>query len=658
MRKNKFLFVMPILLFFVTAVQCIEIFGATVSENKQWIFLFWGTEYISDELTEDDITIIGRDGGSTRIDEDKRALMLGKDGSTEKACMKLRVKGPCRLYFNMVSMKTASAVAISDGTKILGEISVSKSSKKAYQFDYIGKETDLYIYSQDNSVAISIFAVDFSKIVMGDVTGDGAVKEKDAAALLKHISGITELTDGLKVADYDFDGNIDLGDVIKILVYHAENKYSAQIINVNTSNGTVVSSSGALTSALREENATVYVADDIEVGSRLNLKMGGQSIIGIPKADGTLPVLNFKYMGDEGKEGIRIRSADNTIANLVIENANDNGILLKSENANEVVTGNTIKNCIVRYNNDSGIQITKGAYNNTVENVISYRNCDVYTRGSNADGFAVKLGAGVESAETAADVEKSANTFINCYAWENADDGWDSYDNDIQTYNVVYKNCMCWGNGTPAVHLGYTDYINGLELDEELPFMRYIEQTDPTGYAAFKNAYNNKTLCPVSATAEEYAAAADAVLSHKINTDINELSMTELINASNWRGNPNGFKLGSRNTESICQRMLENCIAFDHGKKGFDRNNAMCNVSLKNCISFDNNKNYKLDGMNITGYEKVYGWGGSSGDDMPDEYYVTKPSNYEYRENKIRNAAQAMIKYAQQNKIGVTDVFE
>ncbi len=657
MVKNNFL-IKTIILFFAVAVQCAAVFGATVSENKQWTFLFWGTEYISDTLTEDDITVIGRDGGSTRIDEDKRALILGKNGSTEKACMKLRVKGPCRLYFNMVSMKTTSAVAISDGTKILGEISVSKSSKKAYQFDYIGKETDLYIYSQDNSVAISIFAVDFSKIIMGDVTGDGAVKEEDATALLKHISGSAKLTDGLKLADLNFDGSIDLMDVIKILIYHEENKYSAQIINVNTSDGTAVSSSGALASALREENAKVYVTADIEVDSRLNLKMGGQSIIGVPKADGTLPVLNFKYMGDAGKEGIRIRSADNTIANLVIENANDNGILLKGENTNEVVTGNTIKNCIVRYNNDSGIQITKGAYNNTVENVISYRNCDAYTRGSNADGFAVKLGAGVESADTAADVEKSANTFINCYAWENADDGWDSYDNDIQTYNVVYKNCMCWGNGTPAVHLGYNDYINGLELDEELPFMRYIEQTDPTGYAAFKNAYNNRTLCAASASKEQYAAAVDTVLSHKINTDIGDLDVAELLDKNNWRGNPNGFKLGSVGTESICQRTLENCIAFDHGKKGFDRNNAMCNVSLKNCISFDNNKNYKLDGMNITGYEKVYGWGGASGDDMPDGYSVTTPSNYMRTEEKIRNAAQAIIEYAKENKIGKTDLFE
>ena len=657
-RKRITAYILSGVMLFFTIIQCAEVFGATVSENKQWTFLFMGTGYISDTLTEDDLTIIGRDGGSTRIDEDKRALILGKNGSTEKACIKLRVKGPCRLYFNMVSMKTYSAVAISDGTKILGEISVSQSSKKAYQFDYIGKETDLYIYSQDNSVAISIFAVNFSKIVMGDVTGDNAVKEADATALLRHISGITELTDGLKFADFDLDGNTDLKDVIKILIYHEENKYSAQIINVNTSNGTVVSSSGALTSALREENATVYVADDIEVGSRLNLKMGGQSIIGIPKADGTLPVLNFKYMGDEGKEGIRIRSADNTIANLVIENANDNGILLKSENANEVVTGNTIKNCIVRYNNDSGVQITKGAYNNTVENVISYRNCDIYERGSNADGFAVKLGAGVDTANTAAEVESSANTFINCYAWENSDDGWDSYDSNIQTYNVSYKNCMCWNNGNSEVHLGYTDYINGLELDEELPFMRYIAQTDPTGYAAFKNAYNNKTLCAASASKEEYGASADAVLTRKINTDIGDLGVAELLDKNNWRGNPNGFKLGSVSTESICQRTLENCIAFDHGKKGIDRNNAMCNISLKNCISFDNNKNYKLDDMNITGYESVYGWDGASKDDMPDGYSVETPSNHTRKEDKIRGAAQAMVGYAQENKIGRTDVFE
>ena len=147
-------------------------------------------------------------------------------------------------------------------------------------------------------------------------------------------------------------------------------------------------------------------------------------------------------------------------------------------------------------------------------------------------------------------------------------------------------------------------------------------------------------------------------MTRKINTDIGDLGVAELLDKNNWRGNPNGFKLGSVSTESICQRTLENCIAFDHGKKGIDRNNAMCNISLKNCISFDNNKNYKLDDMNITGYESVYGWDGASKDDMPDGYSVETPSNHTRKEDKIRGAAQAMVGYAQENKIGRTDVFE
>ena len=62
--------------------------------------------------------------------------------------------------------------------------------------------------------------------------------------------------------------------------------------------------------------------------------------------------------------------------------------------------------------------------------------------------------------------------------------------------------------------------------------------------------------------------------------------------------------------------------------------------------------------MNITGFDTVYGWGGTSSDEMPENYSITIPANYESMERKIRKAAQMMVKYAKEDKIGKTGVFD
>lgn len=154
----------------------------------------------------------------------------------------------------------------------------------------------------------------------------------------------------------------------------------------------------------------------------------------------------------DSEVGIRISGSKYTIKNLIIQKAPDNGIQIKGSSAGN----NTIENCIVRYNNDAGVQITGGAYSNTMRFVYSYRNCDVYTLGGNADGFAPKLGAG------------KGNVFYGCYSWENSDDGWDSYDKDSLTYNLTYTNCACWNNGDPTIFTGEYDYNNGNALDTDL----------------------------------------------------------------------------------------------------------------------------------------------------------------------------------------------
>jgi hypothetical protein len=98
------------------------------------------------------------------------------------------------------------------------------------------------------------------------------------------------------------------------------------------------------------------------------------------------------------------------------------------------VTGshNTFVNCTFHDNRNSGMEINKGGEYTTVIDCDSYRNYDPKKTGTMSDGFASKQ------------LQGPGNTFHGCRAWENSDDGWDTYQS---TQPVVLDSCWTWGNG-------------------------------------------------------------------------------------------------------------------------------------------------------------------------------------------------------------------
>jgi hypothetical protein len=112
--------------------------------------------------------------------------------------------------------------------------------------------------------------------------------------------------------------------------------------------------------------------------------------------------------------GFTINAHYVTMKNLVIRNANDNGILVQG-------TEGLVENVLVYGCADTGIQISSGGEyqgtgtNNTILNCDSHSNYDSQCDGENADGFAIKEGTG------------TGNAFIGCRAWNNTDDGFDLY---------------------------------------------------------------------------------------------------------------------------------------------------------------------------------------------------------------------------------------
>jgi hypothetical protein len=357
---------------------------------------------------------------------------------------------------------------------------------------------------------------------------------------------------------------------------------------------------------------TVYVnAKSIDCTAQLALnstKGNPVAIVGVKQSDGTYPILDFKSLRDskvgssagslkgsnDDGVGVRITGSYYTLKNLIIQKAADNGIQIKGKGADH----NTVENCIVRYNNDAGVQITNYASYNTMRFVYNYRNCDVYTEGGNADGFAPKLGA------------TTGNTFYGCYAWDNSDDAWDSYDKTDSgyTYDLDYQWCACWNNGNPDVFTGKYDFDNGKSLDKNLFLVELINAQD-------------------SSFATNYAKGKFSLPSDKfINTENGKVSASTWA-STGYEGNDNGFKFGSINTKSDCVRTVKNCLSFNHGCKGFDNNNSSATGYFENCISFDNKYNYYMPPFTIKKFSNVYGFNGGSKDSLPSGYSASTPSS-------------------------------
>ena len=395
-----------------------------------------------------------------------------------------------------------------------------------------------------------------------------------------------------------------------------------QSVKVEAAANATVSTYKDLVSAIsKAESAgggTVYITGtDISCSGQIKLakSKANVSLVGVKNSDGTYPVLDFTefradYIGkasSDGQVGVRITGSNYTIQNLIVEKAPDNGIQIKGTSAGN----NKVENCITRYNNDAGLQITQGAYGNTIRYVTSYRNCDVYTRGGNADGFAPKLATG------------TGNTFYGCYSFENSDDGWDSYDKlDGLSKDFSYEECACWNNGDPTIFTGEYDYKNGDALDTDLYLVELITKQD-SSFA--KNYSNGKFSLPTASF---------------VKTDKGTISLSNWT-GSLYDGNPNGFKFGSVNTNSSCKRTVKNCLAFGHSKKGFDNNNSSCTASFTNCVGFDNGYNYYIQPFTVTGFSNCIGFSGSNSDKLPSNAKLTTASSS--TQSSIRSTVKSTV---------------
>ena len=375
---------------------------------------------------------------------------------------------------------------------------------------------------------------------------------------------------------------------------------------------------------LNKKGGTIYINTPvINIKKKEKLQLTGSNpggIVGIKQTNGEYPRIDFKESRDAGAalRAVQITGSNQFVKYLILENSGGNGIYIKGSK-------NTIDHVIARYNANSGIQLSDGADSNTISYCYSYRNCDVKTYGANADGFAPKLGA--------------TNTVFNyCFAWENSDDGWDSFDKEGDNSAVVtYLHSACWNNGNPDIFTGKYDYDNGKALDKNMWTVQQLMNSDSN----FESNYKNKKF------------SID-------NGKINGVSAQSWVAQANGAMNGNGFKFGSKITaqDPSVKRTAEWSVAFDHKSKGFDNNNSQkCTGYFTNCVSFNNNINYQLP-YTFKKWENNWSWGAKSKEQNGMSQTIKTPSNTNSAQKLFYSIRDSIIKAVYANTFPDTINFD
>ncbi|MQM25607.1 right-handed parallel beta-helix repeat-containing protein [Glycomyces albidus] len=129
---------------------------------------------------------------------------------------------------------------------------------------------------------------------------------------------------------------------------------------------------------------------------------------------------------------------------------------------------NVYRNLTTRDNYESGLHIVMDSSGNRIIGLDSHGNRDPRKNGESADGLAIKQGTG------------TGNVVIGARLWNNADDGFDSWD---FLSPIVIEDSVAWGNGVDR--WGFPDWEgdgNGFKLG------RGDANHEVTGSIAFENA--------------------------------------------------------------------------------------------------------------------------------------------------------------------------
>ena len=287
------------------------------------------------------------------------------------------------------------------------------------------------------------------------------------------------------------------------------------------SNGTSASSPGELTKMIGklQPGDELYLLDgqyDLTATLSINRSGNADNMILIAAAEGAKPILDFRRQALK-TNAVKVGGSYLHIRGLTIRYAGYKGIWIEGGRYN-ILEQLDVYGCC-----NAGIQLRSGG-SNMVINCDAHDNFDYQDDGGNADGFADKQGDACPG-----------NIYIGCRAWNNSDDGWDSFQRVTDGTPTAYINCIAYANGPATFDISQHPRVLGVDAALDI----------------FKGK--------------------------------------DLTNYPNG-GNPNGFKLGGKGTQHHAE--LYRCLAIGHRSKGFDQNNNAGRMTIVNCTSYKNQTNY------------------------------------------------------------------
>ena len=287
------------------------------------------------------------------------------------------------------------------------------------------------------------------------------------------------------------------------------------------SNGTSPDAPGNLATMIGklQPGDELYLFDgQYDLTSTLEIKRSGtaDNMIIIAAADGAKPVLDFRKQALRSN-AVKVGGSYLHIKGITIRYAGYKGIWVEGGQYN-ILEQLDVYGCC-----NAGIQLRSGGYNMVI-NCDAHDNFDYQDDGGNADGFADKQGNACPG-----------NIYVGCRAWNNSDDGWDSFQRITEGTPTAYINCIAYNNGPATFDISNHPRVLGVDADLDI--------------------FKGKDL-------KKYPNG----------------------------GNPNGFKLGGKGT--LHNAELYRCLAIGHRSKGFDQNNNAGVMTIVNCTAYKNQINY------------------------------------------------------------------
>jgi hypothetical protein len=286
--------------------------------------------------------------------------------------------------------------------------------------------------------------------------------------------------------------------------------------------------------AILMQGGTYSIAYSEGAKNTIVLSKSGQEgqPIGLLAQDGARAVIDFSFPEQawvQDSYGFELTGNYWYVYGVDITRAGYQGVYVKGAH-------NTFRNVRFYDNRNTGLEINKGGSYTTVIDCDAFRNYDPKKLGSMADGFGPK------------ETQGPGNRFIGCRAWENSDDGYDTFESPEV---VTFERCWAFRNGVDVWGYGeFTGNGNGFKIGGNAAIARnVVTHSVSFGHPGKGFDQNNNAGGVTIYNSTGYANGTNfgfgnPVSSGEMHRLVNNVSLEGTVSISNATQNNNSWNSG------------------------------------------------------------------------------------------------------------------